>query len=160
MKSLSITMIVKLPAVVGVPVITPVDGLIANAGDPGGKAVALHVYGIVPPVPLIVKEYGVPTTPGVTVLVVMLGFCAKASVEKLTASISMPKTSTATFHLRIISAEPPPTGEISQAGTRPSVKRLPAPDLSDAVLQARLSQQGRLEAPGFVVPATRRREWQ
>jgi len=45
-KSLSVIVVVKLPAVVGVPVITPVDELIENAGDPGGKPVALHVYGV------------------------------------------------------------------------------------------------------------------
>jgi len=42
-KSLNVTAILKLPAVVGVPVITPLEELIENAGDPGGKPVALHV---------------------------------------------------------------------------------------------------------------------
>ena len=114
-KSLSVIVVVKLPAVVGVPVITPVDELIENAGDPGGKPVALHVYGVVPPIPLIVKEYGVPTTPGVMVVVVMLGLsCAKTSGAKLKARANRPNNGAATFNREIISAEPVATAEPSQ----------------------------------------------
>ena len=107
MKSLNVIVVVKLPAVVGVPVITPVDELIENAGDPGGKPVAHHVYGVVPPIPLIVKEYGVPTTPGVMVVVVMLGLsCAKTSGAKLKAKANRPNKGATIFNREIISSDP------------------------------------------------------
>ena len=113
-KSLSVTVIVKLPAVVGVPVITPLDELIENAGDPGGKPVALHAYGGVPPLPLIVKEYGIPTTPPVTPVVVMLGLsCAKTSGAKLKAKANRPNNGTATFNREIISSDPVAAREFS-----------------------------------------------
>jgi hypothetical protein len=53
---------VEVPAVVGVPEITPVLALIAN---PAGSApeYTLHVYGFVPLVAAIVAEYAPPTIP-------------------------------------------------------------------------------------------------
>jgi hypothetical protein len=59
-ESLNVTLIGKLPTKLGVPVIWPVDALIAS-GE--GSPVALQVYGGRPPVPVIVNEYGIPTDP-------------------------------------------------------------------------------------------------
>ena len=117
----------KLPAVVGVPVITPEDELIENAGDPGGKPVALHVYGVVPPVPLIVKEYCVPTTPGVTVVVVMLGLsCAKTSGAQLKAKVNRPNKGATSFKREIIASDPVAGREFSQTWILVDAGRAPA----------------------------------
>jgi hypothetical protein len=120
-KSLSVTVTVKVQGKVqaefGVPVITAEagsvpDGLIEN---PEGMPVALQLYGRVPPVPVTVAEYGTPTTPGVMVVVVMLGLsCANTSGAKLKTKVNRPNKDTATFNREIISAEPVATAEPSQ----------------------------------------------
>jgi hypothetical protein len=53
---------VKVPAVVGVPVISPVSGF---KFKPGGKAplAMVYVYGSVPPSATIAESYGSPVSP-------------------------------------------------------------------------------------------------
>ena len=53
---------VELTAAVGVPVIAPVD---AFSKSPAGNVppVSVHVYGVVPPLPVTVAVYGMPTEP-------------------------------------------------------------------------------------------------
>jgi hypothetical protein len=58
-ESFTVTVTGKLPAIVGVPVICPVELMESDAGSP----TALHVYGGWPPVADIVNEYGLPTKP-------------------------------------------------------------------------------------------------
>jgi hypothetical protein len=107
----------KVQAEFGVPVITAeagsvLDGLIEN---PEGKPVALQLYGRVPPVPVTVAEYGTPTTPGVMVVVVMLGLsCANTSGAKLKTKVNRPNKDTATFNLEIIASDPVAAREFSQ----------------------------------------------
>src|SRR5215831_12481720 len=98
MASLSVIVVLKGPAEVGVPVISvvgrlPFDVLIDN---PGGRPVALQVYGIAPPLPVIVNEYGVSKTPPVMPLVTMVGVtCANTSGAKLMAKVNKPKNAAA-----------------------------------------------------------------
>jgi hypothetical protein len=115
MASLNVIVVEKLPTEVGVPVISvvvrlPFDDLIDN---PGGRPVALHIYGSWPPLPVIVNEYGVPKTPPVMPLVTMVGVtCANTSGAKLMAKVNKPKNAAAAFNRKIIAAEPVATGEL------------------------------------------------
>ena len=59
-ESVTVTTAVLLPAVVGLPPITPVDALMLR---PVGSPVADQVYGVVPPLAATVALYAVPTTP-------------------------------------------------------------------------------------------------
>ena len=133
MKSLSVTATVKVQGKVqaefGVPVITAeagsvLDGLIEN---PEGMPVALQLYGRVPPVPVTVAEYCTPTTPGVMVVVVMLGLsCANTSGAKLKAKVNRPNKDTATFNLEIIASDPVAAREFSQTWILVDGGRAPA----------------------------------
>jgi hypothetical protein len=64
----------EVPAVVGVPVMAPVDESMLR---PAGNPVADQVYGVVPPVAATVAEYAVPTVPPGSVVVVMASLPAK-----------------------------------------------------------------------------------
>jgi hypothetical protein len=61
-ESVTLTVKEKVPGVVGVPEITPVEALRAS---PGGREPALiaHVYGLFPSAAVSVAEYDVPTLP-------------------------------------------------------------------------------------------------
>lgn len=69
----------KVPAAVGVPLITPV---VAFTASPAGSPFAEKVTGVL--VPVMVYENGVPTTPLAVVGLVMTG--AAAAIEKPTAN--------------------------------------------------------------------------
>src|SRR5262245_33703181 len=109
----------KVHAEFGVPVITAENrsvgcGLIEN---PEGKPVALQVYGRVPPAPVTMSEYGTPTTPGLMVVVVMLGVtCANTSGEKLNAMVNMAKTGAPILNREIIAAQTSYRGTLLFAG--------------------------------------------
>ena len=104
----------KTQAVVGVPVISPVSLLIENTVENiGGVPVILQEYGLLPPVAVIVNEYGLATTPGVMFVVWMLGGdCANTSGAKWMAKVNKPNNAAATFNREIIVAEPVATGEL------------------------------------------------
>ena len=67
-----------VPAVVGVPEITPVD---ATRLNPAGNvpALTLQLYGEVPPLACSVVEYAVPVVPPGSDVVVTVGGCAAAT---------------------------------------------------------------------------------
>jgi hypothetical protein len=70
-ESVAVKVAVDVPAVVGLPVIWPVDVLKSN---PAGRLVAAHVIGLVPPVAARVALYAVPTTPpGSDAVVIVIG---------------------------------------------------------------------------------------
>ncbi len=58
--STTVTVTVEVPAVVGVPEMTPVPALIVR---PAGSPVADQLYGGVPPTALTVAEYAVAAVP-------------------------------------------------------------------------------------------------
>ena len=60
MESVTVTLALKAPETVGVPLITPVDEAIVR---PAGNPVAVQLYGVVPPVAATVALYDVPTAP-------------------------------------------------------------------------------------------------
>ena len=53
---------VLTPVAVGVPLICPLAALMVK---PAGRPVADHVYGVVPPLALMVALYATPTVPSV-----------------------------------------------------------------------------------------------
>ena len=67
-ESLTVTFTLEVPAVDGVPEITPVVGLILS---PAGKPVADQVKGDLPPDEAMVAVYAVPTAASVKAVVVM-----------------------------------------------------------------------------------------
>ena len=71
-ESVTLTVMLNVPEDVGVPEITPVETLRAS---PGGREPALfdQVYGLLPPFAVSVVEYGVPTLPGGSDVVVTAG---------------------------------------------------------------------------------------
>jgi hypothetical protein len=71
-----------VPAVVGVPEITPVD---AARPNPAGSVpvVTLQLYGVVPPLACSVVEYAVPAVPPANDDVVTVGGCAAAATSIL-----------------------------------------------------------------------------
>ena len=77
-----------VPAVVGVPEITPVDEARLN---PAGKAPALidQLYGVVPPLACSVVEYAVPAVPPGSDVVVIVGGCAAAATAMLNAFVAV-----------------------------------------------------------------------
>ncbi len=81
----SVTVIVTVldPAVVGAPVIAPLE---ASMLRPAGRPVADHVYGVVPPVAATVALYAVPTTPPGNDVVVMDGG-AMIVIERLAVAV-------------------------------------------------------------------------
>src|SRR4051812_40176222 len=58
--SWAVTVTLDVPAVVGVPEMTPLDAL---SDRPAGSPVAVQVYGAVPPEALSVNDTAVPTVP-------------------------------------------------------------------------------------------------
>ena len=86
----SVTCIVNdtVPAVVGVPEITPVD---ATRLNPAGNvpALTLQVYGVVPPLACSVVEYAVPAVPPGSDVVVTVGGCAAAATAMLNAFVPL-----------------------------------------------------------------------
>ena len=75
-----------VPAVVGVPEITPVD---ATRLNPAGSvpALTLQLYGVVPPLACSVVEYAVPAVPPGRDVVVTVGGCAAAATAMLSALV-------------------------------------------------------------------------
>ena len=75
-----------VPAVVGVPEITPVD---ATRLNPAGSvpALTLQLYGVVPPLACSVVEYAVPAVPPGSDVVVTVGGCAAAATAILNAFV-------------------------------------------------------------------------
>ena len=75
-----------VPAVVGVPEITPVD---ATRLNPAGNvpALTLQLYGVVPPLACSVVEYAVPAVPPGSDVVVTVGGCAAAATAMLNAFV-------------------------------------------------------------------------
>src|SRR4029077_703859 len=75
-----------VPAVVGVPEITPVD---ATRLNPAGNvpALTLQLYGVVPPLACSVVEYAVPAVPPGNDVVVTVGGCAVAATAILKAFV-------------------------------------------------------------------------
>ena len=75
-----------VPAVVGVPEITPVD---ATRLNPAGNvpALTLQLYGVVPPLACSVVEYAVPAVPPGSDVVVTVGGCAAAATAILNAFV-------------------------------------------------------------------------
>lgn len=59
-ESVTVTTAVLAPAVVGLPLMTPVEALMLR---PAGRPVADQVYGVEPPLAATVALYAVPTTP-------------------------------------------------------------------------------------------------
>lgn len=76
----------NVPAVVGVPEITPVE---VTSVNPGGNAPALtlQLYGDVPPVACNVVEYAVSAVPEGSEVVVTEGGCAAADTVMLNAFV-------------------------------------------------------------------------
>ena len=66
----------KAPAAAGIPLIWPESKLMVN---PGGSPEALHEYSPIPPLPVIVNAYGVPTIAGGNAEVEMVSPCARSS---------------------------------------------------------------------------------
>ena len=77
-----------VPAVVGVPEITPVDAARLN---PAGNvpALTLQLYGVVPPLACSVVEYAVPAVPPGNDVVVTVGGCAAAATAILSACVTV-----------------------------------------------------------------------
>jgi len=75
-----------VPAVVGVPEITPVD---ATRLNPAGNvpALTLQLYGVVPPLACSVVEYAVPAVPPGNDVLVTVGGCAAAATAMLNAFV-------------------------------------------------------------------------
>ena len=75
----------EVPAVVGVPLICPVELSVS----PAGKAPPLidQLYGVVPPLACSVVEYPVPTVPPGCDVVVTVGGCAAAATAMLNAFV-------------------------------------------------------------------------
>ena len=75
-----------VPAVVGVPEITPVDAARLN---PAGNvpALTLQLYGVVPPLACTAIEYVVPVVPPGSDVVVTEGDCAAAPTAMLNALV-------------------------------------------------------------------------
>src|SRR4029077_11302824 len=75
-----------VPAVVGVPEITPVD---ATRLNPAGNvpALTLQLYGVVPPLACSVVEYAVPAVPPGNDVVVTVGGCTAAATAILKAFV-------------------------------------------------------------------------
>ena len=84
--SFSCTVNDAVPAVVGVPVICPVE---LFSERPAGKKpkVTDHVYGVVPPLASRVVEYAVPVVPPGSDVVVTVGGCAAAATAILNAFV-------------------------------------------------------------------------
>jgi hypothetical protein len=81
----------------------------------------------VPAVPVTVKEYGVPRTPGVMVEVCILGaVCPNTSGAKLKAKVNRPNKDAATFNLEIIASDPVAAREFSQTWILVDGGRAPA----------------------------------
>src|SRR5262249_53042428 len=117
----------------GVPVITAEDGSVLDGliENPQGNPVAVQVYGRWPPEPVTVDVYGTPTTPGLMVLVVMLGLsCANTSGGKLKAKANRPHNGAATFNREIISSDPVAGREFSQTWILVDAGRAPAQELA------------------------------
>ncbi len=91
--SLSVTVTVNedVPVVVGVPLMTPVDGARVR---PGGSVPVLsaHVYGFVPPEAARVWEYATPTSPPGRDVVVMVG-PVPISMDNALAAAVLPRLS-------------------------------------------------------------------
>jgi hypothetical protein len=85
-----------VPAVVGVPEITPVD---AARFNPAGKEPELidQVYGVVPPLACNVIENAVPTVPPGRDVVVTVGGCAAAATAMLNAFVAVLFAASVTF---------------------------------------------------------------
>ena len=75
-----------VPAVVGVPEITPVA---ATRPNPAGSVppVTVQLYGVVPPLACSVAEYAVPAVPPGKDVVVTVGGCAAAATAMLSAFV-------------------------------------------------------------------------
>jgi hypothetical protein len=84
-----------VPAVVGVPEITPVD---ATRFNPAGNAPALtlQLYGVVPPLACSVVEYAVPVVPPANDVVVTVGGCGAAATVILSAFVPVLFTASVT----------------------------------------------------------------
>src|SRR3982751_6419387 len=81
-ESVTCSVTVRVPAEVGVPLMTPVVAFIVN---PGGKFVADQVYGAVPPVATAVALYDVPLMAGDNELVVIVSGATTARVRVFVA---------------------------------------------------------------------------
>jgi hypothetical protein len=71
------TVILVVPATVGVPLITPALLRLNPAGSAAEPAASDHVNGLTPPEACSVLEYGCPTTPLGREVVVMTGFAGR-----------------------------------------------------------------------------------
>jgi hypothetical protein len=69
-ESVTVTATVLVPAVVGLPVMAPLEASMLN---PAGSPVADQVYGVVPPLALTGALYAIPATPPGNELVVIVG---------------------------------------------------------------------------------------
>src|SRR4051812_8914775 len=81
-ESVTCNVTVRVPAEVGVPLMTPVVALIVN---PAGKFVTAQVYGLVPPVAAKVAPYDVPVIAGDNELVVIVSGATTAMVSVFVA---------------------------------------------------------------------------
>jgi hypothetical protein len=79
--SVTCTVNETVPAVVGVPEITPGDVRLNPAGNV--PALTLQLYGVVPPLACSVVEYAVPAVPPGSDVVVTVGDCAAAATSIL-----------------------------------------------------------------------------
>ena len=102
------------PVAVGVPLICPLEALMLK---PAGRPVADHVYGVVPPLALMVALYGTPTVPSARdAAVVMLSGPATVTVAVASAIFAA---------CAVITVEPdatPVTGIFSVEAELPSQK--------------------------------------
>jgi hypothetical protein len=82
-ESVTLTIVVKVPAAVGVPEIVPVPDSVTPAGS--APEAMLQLYGVVPPLAVSVAEYTVPACPAGNALVVI---CTGTAVA-LTVSVNV-----------------------------------------------------------------------
>jgi hypothetical protein len=84
--SVTFTVNDTVPAVVGVPEMTPVE---ATRLSPAGRvpALTLQVYGVVPPLACSPVEYAVPAVPPGRDVVVTVGGCGAAATAMLKALV-------------------------------------------------------------------------
>jgi hypothetical protein len=117
-----------VPAVVGVPEISPVDAARLN---PAGNvpALTLQLYGVVPPLACSVPEYAVPTVPPVSDVVVTVGGCAAAATAILntfvpvlfTASVTCTVNDTVPAAVGVPEISPVDAARLNPAGNVPAL---------------------------------------
>jgi hypothetical protein len=101
-ESLTLTVKLKVPAVCGVPLITPPELNDSPLGKDPLPATMLHVYGGVPPDAVSAWKYGVPTKAptsgdpvvivtevGAGAIVIENGFCADPEAESLALTVKL-----------------------------------------------------------------------